>query len=75
MNNLEVTYKVVKKIMNLREELVNWARHSRESKFAEIHQKEMMNEAFEIDEILREIGIEWINDYEANKKIKSNIQQ
>ena len=59
--------------MSLREELLDWARSSRENKMNEVQEKEMMNQAFEIDEILRDIGIDWIKDYEANQKIKSNI--
>jgi hypothetical protein len=35
----------------------------------------MMNKAHEIDELLREIGIEWIEDYEANKKIKASLKK
>lgn len=73
MNDLHVTYKLIKKIISLREELVAFARLSREKKLTEIHEKGMMNKAFEIDELLREIGIDWINDYEANLKIKSSI--
>ena len=73
MSDLHVTYKLVKRIIFLREELVSWARLSREEKLSNIHEKKMMNHALEIDELLREIGIDWIKDYEANQKIKSNL--
>jgi len=75
LNDLNVTYKLVKKIMNLREELVGWARQSRENKLSDYHQKRMMKHAFEIDELLREIGVEWVTDYEANQQIRANIQK
>jgi hypothetical protein len=74
LNDLQVTYKLVKKIMGLREDLVNWGRLSRESKLNDIHEKGMMKHAYEIDELLRDIGVEWINDYEANLKIKATIK-
>lgn len=74
MNNIEITYKLIKKTMALKEELVVWARLSREKKLGELHEKSMMKKAFEIDELLREIGVDWINDYEANQKIKSTIE-
>ena len=61
--------------MSLREDLVDWGRLSRESKLSDIHEKSMMKQAYEIDELLREIGVEWINDYEANLKIKAAIKQ
>lgn len=69
-----MTYKLVKKIMVLKEELVKWGRLSRESKLTESHELGMMKEALEIDELLREIGVEWIADYEANQKIRASIQ-
>ena len=75
MNELQITYKLVKKIMDLREELVSWGRLSRENKLTNTHEKFMMKHAFEIDELLREIGVEWINDYEANQKIKTFISK
>jgi len=74
LNNIEITYKLIKKTMALKEELVVWARLSREKKLGELHEKSMMKKAFEIDELLREIGVDWINDYEANQKIKSTIE-
>lgn len=74
MNNLEVTYKLVKKVMVLKEELVNWGRLSRESKLTQSHELGMLNQAHEIDELLREIGVEWVEDYEANQKIRESIQ-
>ncbi len=61
--------------MNLKEELVNWGRLSREGKLTNIHEKGMMKHAYEIDELLRDIGVEWINDYEANLKIKATIKK
>ena len=73
MNDLQVTYKLIKKIISLREELVVLARLSRENKLTDLHEKGMMKRAFEIDELLREIGIEWIADYEANQKIRASI--
>ena len=75
MNDLQVTYKLVKKIMSLKEELLLLARLSRENKLTDMHEKGMMKKAFEIDELLREIGVDWIEDYEANLKIKSKIAQ
>ena len=75
MNSLEVTYKLVKRIMFLKEELVCWARLSREEKLSSVHEKKMMKHALEIDELLREIGVDWINDYEANLKIKSELEK
>ena len=75
MNDLQVTYKLVKKIMSLKEELLLLARLSRENKLTNMHEKGMMKKAFEIDELLREIGVDWIEDYEANLKIKSKIAQ
>ena len=73
MDNIEITYKLIKKAIVLKEELVVWARLSREKKLGDMHEKNMMRKAFEIDELLREIGIDWIKDYEENKKIKSAI--
>jgi len=73
LNDLHVTYTLIKKIMSLREELVVLARLSREKKITDIHEKRMMKRAFEIDELLRDIGVEWIKEYEDNKKIKASI--
>ena len=70
---MQVTYKLVKRIMFLKEELVTWARLSREDKLSSNHEKRMMKHALEIDELLREIGVDWIEDYEANLKIKSDL--
>ena len=61
--------------MSLREDLLKWARYSRESKLSDIHQKRMMNHALQIDELLREMGSEWINDYETNRVVKKNIHR
>lgn len=61
--------------MFLKEELVTWARLSREDKLSSIHEKKMMKHALEIDELLREIGVDWIEDYEANQKIRSDISK
>lgn len=60
-------------MVHLQKEIANWARLSRENKLTEIHQKSMMNDAYDIDRMLREIGVEWINDYEANQIIKSRL--
>ena len=68
-----MTYKLVKKVMVLKEELVNWGRLTRESKLTETHQLGMMKQAQELDELLREIGVEWVDDYEANLMIKKKI--
>ena len=59
--------------MFLKEELVTWARLSREEKLSAVHEKKMMKNALEIDELLRDIGVDWIKDYEANLKIKSDL--
>ena len=59
-------------MMQLREEIINWARISRESDLKEIHRKKMMEESY--DTILREIGIDWIEDYEANNKIREKMK-
>ena len=59
--------------MSIQQELVDWGRLSRENKLSETHQKNMMKNAFEIDELLREIGVDWIKDYEANQKIRANL--
>lgn len=75
LNNLEASYKLIKKSIALKEELTTWARLSRENKLSDIHGKRMMKRAFEIDTLLREIGTEWIFDYEANKKIKSSLNK
>ena len=75
MNELETTYKLVKSIMSVKEELLTWARLSREDKISEYHQKRMMKHALEMDELLREIGVDWIIDYEANQKIKSDLKK
>lgn len=75
MNELETTYKLVKSIMGVKEELVTWARLSREDKISDYHEKRMMKHALEMDELLRDIGVDWIKDYEANKKIKSNLEK
>ncbi|MCB0730996.1 MAG: hypothetical protein KDC88_08185 [Ignavibacteriae bacterium] len=74
MENLEVTYKLIKKLECVKEELVDWARLSREKKMNEKQIKNMMTRAHGIDELLREIGIEWVEDYEANKKIKASLK-
>lgn len=74
MNDLQATYKLVKKIMILKEELVSWGRLSRQGKLTEVHEKVMMKHAFDIDELLREIGVEFINDYESNQKIKASLK-
>ncbi len=73
MNNLELTYKLTKSLINVRTELTEWARLSREGKLNDFHEKNMIKNAFEIDELLKEVGIEWIKDYEANMKIKKSI--
>ncbi len=75
MNDLNITYKLIKQLMDLRNELTHWARISREKNFSEIHQKQMFKKALEIDELLREIGTEWIDDYEENNKIKQIINK
>lgn len=75
MNELEITYKLVKRIISVKEELLTWARLSREDKISEYHQKRMMKHALDMDELLREIGVDWIKDYEANQKIKSDLQK
>ncbi len=73
MNNILLTYKLIKNLINVKEELIEWARLARENKPTSSHQKIMMNKAFEIDEFLRDIGVEWIHDYEENQKIKVSI--
>jgi hypothetical protein len=60
--------------MNLKEDLVDWARLSRENNLNKSHETGMMKKAYEIDEFLREIGIEWIKDYEENQKIKAHLK-
>jgi hypothetical protein len=60
--------------MHLRRELLEWARYARENNFKDIHHKNMTKEAYEIDEILRKFGVEWVEDYELNNKIKTKIQ-
>lgn len=73
MNNLQLTYKLIKNLIDVKEGMLEWARLARENKLTSSHQKLMMNKAFEIDEFLREIGVEWIYDYEENQKIKASI--
>ncbi|MCB0750492.1 MAG: hypothetical protein KDC52_03350 [Ignavibacteriae bacterium] len=73
MNNIQTTYNLMKTLMVLRDDLANWARISREDKFSETHQKQMNNKALEIDELLREIGTEWITDYEENIALKKKF--
>lgn len=75
MNELETTYKLVKSIMGVKEELVTWARLSREDKISAYHEKSMMKHALEMDELLRDIGVDWIKDYEDNQKIKSTLEK
>jgi hypothetical protein len=75
LNNIEITYQLVKKLIEMREDLANWARSSRENRFSEIHEKQMLKKAFEIDELLREVGTEWITDYEENIEIKKNLEK
>ena len=52
MNNLQLTYKLIKNLIDVKEEMVEWARLAREHKLTSTHQKIMMNKAFEIDELL-----------------------
>jgi len=73
LSNLQITYKLIKLLLTIKEELVEWARLSRENKLNQSQQNGMMNKAYEIDGLLKEIGIEWVNDYEQNKKIKASI--
>ena len=75
MNDLEVTYRLLKKMINLRDKLLNWARQSRENKLSETQLGGMMQEAHKIDELLREIGVEWLNDYESNIKARSKVKK
>lgn len=74
MNNLELTYKLTKSLINVRSELTEWARLSREGKLNDFHEKNMIKHAFKIDELLKEVGVEWIKDYEENMKIRNNMQ-
>ena len=74
MNNLETTYKLTKTLVGIRDEIANWARLSRGNKLSDIHEKRMMKSAYEIDELLKEIGTEWIRDYEENQKIRVSIK-
>ena len=73
MNNILLVYKLIKNLINVKEEIIKWARLARENKLTSSHQKLMMNKAFEIDEFLRDIGVEWIFDYEKNQKIKEKM--
>ena len=73
MKELEITYRLVKRIISVKEELLTWARLSREDKISEYHEKRMMKHALEMDELLREIGVDWIKEYEVNQKIKSDL--
>ena len=75
MNNLDISYKLIKQLMTLRDELTSWARISREKNFSEFHQNQMIKKALEIDELLREVGTEWIDDYEENNKIRQVINK
>ena len=75
MNSLEITYKLIKQLISLRDELTSWARISREKKFSQIHQQQMTKKALEIDELLREVGTEWVDDYEENNKIRQIINK
>ncbi|MFZ1290000.1 MAG: hypothetical protein WAR79_07910 [Melioribacteraceae bacterium] len=73
MNEIETTYYLVKKLIDVRDELANWSRVSREGEFSDIHSRQMNNKALEIDKLLREIGTEWITDFEENLKVKNKI--
>ena len=74
MNELQTIYSLVKQIIKTKEELVTWARLSRENNLTSQQEVNMMKHAFEIDELLREIGIDWIEDYEANNKIREKMK-
>jgi hypothetical protein len=73
VNDLQATYQLTKKMILLREEITNWARISRESKISENDQRWMMIRALEIDELLREIGTDWLTEYEQNIKFRAVI--
>ncbi|MBK7105345.1 MAG: hypothetical protein IPH62_08680 [Ignavibacteriae bacterium] len=73
MYEIETTYKLIKKLIDVKFELTNWARASREGEFSEINGKQMNIKALEIDNLLREIGTEWITDFEENMKLKNKI--
>lgn len=73
MNNLELTYKMTKLLIHIKSELTEWARISREGKLNNFHEKNMIKNAYEIDKLLNEVGIDWVNDYEENLKIKKSI--
>lgn len=73
LNNIKLTYKLIKFLINIKEEIIEWARLVRENRLTNAHQKLIMNKALEIDELLRDVGVEWIYDYEKNQKIKANI--
>lgn len=73
MNELETAYQLINKLLKVRDELTNWSSLIRKDSFSDFHNKQMVNLAFEIDELLREIGIEWIIDFEENLKIKNKL--
>lgn len=73
MKNIKLNYKLIKFLINIKEEMIEWARLVRENRLTNAHQKLIMNKALEIDELLRDVGVEWIYNYEKNQKIKANI--
>ncbi|MBI1930980.1 MAG: hypothetical protein HYS24_00400 [Ignavibacteriales bacterium] len=75
LNELETTYYLINKLLKVRDELTNWSSLIRKDLFSDFHNKQMVNLAFEIDELLRDIGIEWITDFEENMKIKNKIMK
>lgn len=42
---------------------------------SELHQNGMLNYTFQIDELLREIGVAWINEYESNMKVRDSVKK
>ncbi len=74
MLNIDTTYQLIKKMMQIRDDLANWSRLSRENKLTEFHQINMVKKSHEIDEFLREIGTEWTVDYEENIEVRKIIE-
>ena len=73
MSEVQATNHMIKKMIELRGELANWAKISRESRISDNEQRWMMIRSLEIDELLREIGADRIEEVKNNSGFRAIV--
>ena len=73
MSEVQATNHMIKKMIELRGELANWAKISRESRISDNEQRWMMIRSLEIDELLREIGADRIAEVKNNSGFRAIV--